>query len=63
LALRSRRRSVETAIPETAAAQEEPVATVPPPNEQARKQRAVEQLARDRPAEFARLIRTWLTEQ
>ncbi len=63
LVLWSRRRSVQTAVPETAVAQEEPVVTVTPPDGRARQQRTVEQLARDRPSEFARLIRTWLTEE
>lgn len=58
-----RARSLQTAQPEMAAAQEELPVTPPPPDERERRQRAVEKLARDRPAEFARLVRTWLTEE
>lgn len=58
-----RRRVVEVALPEVAATEEEPALPPPMPDGNARRRQEVERLARERPAEFAKLMRTWLSEE
>jgi flagellar M-ring protein FliF len=58
-----RRPQVDTAMPEVAATQEQTLATVAEPDENALRRSRVEEFAREKPAEFARLVRTWLAEE